>query len=78
MNGFEFDIFWVTGEAYELHKLGHDIPLEQAEFRKLTFFNFNYIKPYDWDGVELCTICSGGTEYITNLTYKQVKERIEK
>lgn len=51
--------------------------IKDCEKREMTFYNVDNISPYREDGEWYCCISSGNQEYITLMSYEEIKKMIE-
>ena len=72
------NIFWNTPEATQLLDLGIEISDERPETRECIFFTIDNISGYsfNWSNKVFGCICSGGDEYISELTYEELKTAV--
>lgn len=73
MKGIDFDIMFWDEPQVQLNNLGIRPDLLETDTRKVTFYIIDCIAPYIEDGKDYCTIYSGGSEYIVNDTYENIK-----
>lgn len=74
----EIDIFFHTNETSNLDELEIDYDINDAELRKMIFYNINAISPYygDNNDVNYTTIHSNGSQFITPFPIIQVRKMI--
>lgn len=76
MKSLELDILWIPAEEVELLNLGIETS-GAPQTQPITFYRIENIQPQQSEGKEECVIVSGGREYISTKSYKEVKQLIE-
>ena len=77
MKPLELDILWIPQDQVELLNLGIETSGEPST-QKITFYQIENIQPHDdGNGRNECVVVSGGREYISTKSYKEIKQLIE-
>lgn len=77
MKPIEFECFFWSEEQSELNKIGIRPPIRECGKRPITFYSISHIKPYFEDDKEFSCICSGHEEYIMDMSYQELKKKLE-
>lgn len=73
----EIEVFHHTEETQTFKEIGVDYDMSNCGLRPVTFYRIDAISPYYENGKEFSSIHTNNSEYITPLTYTQLKARIK-
>lgn len=73
----ELDILWLSKDKVEMMKLGiSGVDDGEEETQPVTFYSIDNIQKYEENGKKRSVVISGGSEYITIISYEELKKRI--
>lgn len=74
----ELEIFVHTEETKQKEIAGLNVPIAEYDLDWCTFYSIDAVHAVKDDGVEYCLIYAGGDAFYSPLTYREVKQIIEK